>query len=197
MTQAAISTQDSVFVRSELDAIPGMTPRARQTLETLPFDRDTITTMVNNLIEDTNEIEGEPYVTWDAATALLAGARLITDAANVIFSTTATEISADLTNTGVTAGGYGDAAHVIAITVDAKGRIINAQAFPLNSDNVAEGTTHLFYTDARARAALSAGTHINYNSTSGAIAFNGTGLTGTFASPTSITVSDGLVTSIT
>ena len=39
----------------------------------------------------------------------------------------------------------------------------------LNTDIVAEGTTNLYYTDTRARAAHSAGTGISYNSTTGVI----------------------------
>ena len=39
----------------------------------------------------------------------------------------------------------------------------------LGTDDVAEGSTNKYYTDARARAALSAGTGISYNSTTGAI----------------------------
>jgi hypothetical protein len=196
MTLNTVTTGESAFLRSELEAIPGLTPRARETLETLPLDRDTITIMVNNLITDTNTLEAEPYVTWDPATALLTGARLLVDGPNVTFSTTATEVSAELTDTGVTLGAYGDASHVIAITVDAKGRIVDAHAFPLESGNVAE-TSKLFFTDARARAAVSAGSHISYVSGTGVISFSGTGVSGTFPSPTSITVNDGLITAIT
>jgi hypothetical protein len=196
VTQTNVTTGESAFLRSELEAIPGLTPRARETLETLPLDRDTITIMVNNLITDTNTIEAEPYVTWDPATALLTGTRLLVDGPDITFSTTPSDISAELTDTGVTLGAYGDASHVIAITVDVKGRIVDAQAFPLESGNVAE-TSKLFFTDARARAAVSAGSHISYVSGTGVISFNGTGVSGTFPSPTSITVNDGLITAIT
>jgi len=42
-------------------------------------------------------------------------------------------------------------------------------AVTIGTDETAEGTTNLYYTDARARAAISAGTGITYNSTSGEI----------------------------
>jgi len=48
----------------------------------------------------------------------------------------------------------------------------------LTTDNLAEGTSNLYFTDARARAAVSAGNGISYNSTSGAISVAaGNGLT--------------------
>jgi hypothetical protein len=197
VTQTNVTTGESAFLRSELEAIPGLTPRARETLDTLPLDRDTLTIMVNNLVDDTNQLEAEPYVTWDPATALLTGARLLVDGPNVTFSTTATEVSAELTDTGVTLGAYGDASHVIAVTIDAKGRIVDAQAFPLESGNVAE-TSKLFFTDARARAAVSGTAPISYNSGTGAFSLANSGVTpGTYASPASITVDAyGRVTAI-
>jgi cytochrome bd-type quinol oxidase subunit 2 len=42
------------------------------------------------------------------------------------------------------------------------------------TNGLAEGTSHLYYTDARARAALSHGTAIVYNSTTGVIGFDPT-----------------------
>ena len=42
-------------------------------------------------------------------------------------------------------------------------------AVTIGTDETAEGSTNLYYTDARARAAISAGTGITYNSTSGEI----------------------------
>ena len=39
-----------------------------------------------------------------------------------------------------------------------------------NTDTVAEGSTNLYYTTARARGAVSAGTGISYNSSTGVIA---------------------------
>lgn len=51
-----------------------------------------------------------------------------------------------------------------------------------NSDQVPEGTSNLYFTQARARAALSAGTGISYNATSGAISLN-RGTTDTWYEP--------------
>jgi hypothetical protein len=76
-----------------------------------------------------------------------------------------------LASTAVVAGSYGSAAKTVSFTVDAKGRLTAAAEFALSTSNVAEGTS-LYYTDARARAAHSAGTGISYNSGTGAIALD-------------------------
>jgi len=75
-----------------------------------------------------------------------------------------------LSDTGVSAGVYGSAAHTVQFTVNAKGRLSLAQAHALNSDNVTEGVTNLFFTNARARSALSSGAGMAYDSATGVIA---------------------------
>jgi len=88
-------------------------------------------------------------------------------------TTTAGSSSLTLANSGVTAGTY------TKVTVDAKGRATaGAQA---TTSDIAEGT-NLYYTDTRARAALSAGTGVTYNSTTGAISIGQA--IGTTSSPT-------------
>lgn len=99
-----------------------------------------------------------------------------------------------LADTAVVAGDYGDASHFITASVDAKGRITNIAAIQLNTTNITEGSK-LFYTDTRARAALTGGSGINYNNVSGVIAT--TGFSGTVSPVTSITVVNGIVTAVT
>lgn len=77
-----------------------------------------------------------------------------------------------LSDTAVIPGSYGDASNLVTISVDAKGRVIGAQDYELNSDNVTEGLANLFFTDARARGALSGGTGINYTAGTGIIALD-------------------------
>lgn len=96
-----------------------------------------------------------------------------------------------LADTAVVAGSYGDLSHFITASVDAKGRVTNIAAVLLNTTNITEGSK-LFYTDTRARAALSSGSGINYNSGTGVIAT--TGFSGTVSPVTSITVVNGIVT---
>lgn len=123
----------------------------------------------------------------------------------------------------LTADTVGDASHLVVLAFDAKGRMTAASQVALNSDNVTEGTTNLFFTNARARGAISGasgisynsatgvitlnqsftrglfsgGSHINYNNGTGAIAFSGTGISGTFTTLSSVTVADGLITNWT
>ncbi len=74
-----------------------------------------------------------------------------------------------LSDTAVFPGVYGAATKTVSFTVTASGRITGATEFTLNTTNITEGT-NLFYTDARARLALSGGTGITYNNVTGAIA---------------------------
>lgn len=91
-----------------------------------------------------------------------------------------------LANTAVVAGTYGDASHLAAVTVDGKGRVTGASNIALNTSNITEGT-NLYYTDARARAALSSSTGISYNSGTGAIALANTAVApASYGSATSI-----------
>lgn len=78
-----------------------------------------------------------------------------------------------LSDTGVTPGVYGGPAQTVQFSVNAKGRVTLAQAHALVTTNVTEGT-NLYFTDARARAALSSGTGMAYNSGTGVIAVGAT-----------------------
>ena len=61
--------------------------------------------------------------------------------------------------------------HITAVYDDANNRVNLSMIFP-SSDEVIEGTTNLYYTDARARAALQSGDGIYYDVVSGAISVN-------------------------
>lgn len=104
-----------------------------------------------------------------------------------------------LADTG-TAGTYGDETTTLQVTVDDKGRATAILAFPLDTDNIVEGLTNLYFTVARARASLS-GTpgNIDYDSTTGAIDLDTVpGVAGTYTPPLSMTVdSFGRITAIT
>lgn len=80
-------------------------------------------------------------------------------------------IALALANTAVAAGNYGSASKTVSFGVDAQGRLIAAAEYALSTSNIAEGT-NLYYTDARARAALFGGTGISYNGGTGAIALD-------------------------
>lgn len=85
---------------------------------------------------------------------------------------------ARLPTTG-TAGTYGSATQVPVVTVDAQGRvsgvslatIASGGAGPTSTDGLPEGTTNLYFTTARARAAISVSGSLSYNSTTGVISY--------------------------
>ena len=82
-----------------------------------------------------------------------------------------------LTDTGVEAGDYGDEDNIPTFTVDAKGRLTTAATVPislntLSTDNLAEGSTNLYYTDTRVRSALSAQGDLSYDSATGVFSFD-------------------------
>lgn len=83
-----------------------------------------------------------------------------------------------LADTAVTPNPYGGASKTVSFTVDAKGRLVAAAEFTLSTTNITEGT-NLYYTDARARAALSASAPLSYNSGTGAFTIAGSALTKT------------------
>ena len=59
--------------------------------------------------------------------------------------------------------------------IDGNGNVVGGALGAVSTSNVSEGT-NLYFTDARARSALSAGTGISYNSSTGAISLADTGL---------------------
>ena len=85
-----------------------------------------------------------------------------------------------LASTAVTAGTYGSASKAVAFTVDAKGRLTAASEYALSTSNVTEGT-NLYFTNARARSAVSGSSGVSYNSGTGA--FTATAA-GTYGAPT-------------
>lgn len=117
------------------------------------------------------QLQQARYVTWQAESVLpndrvlAAGTALdlTLDAVNATFS---------LKDTAVVAAAYGGNSKTVSFTVDAQGRLTLAAEYPLDTDNITEGVTNLFYTDARARAALSGTTGISYTSATGVIALD-------------------------
>jgi hypothetical protein len=183
------------FIRSDLEQV-GFNPRAREILETLPLNQDALTQEVAEIIDEVNLVEGSAFIVWDAPLgSKLTDARLLVGSTNVDVAPDTSDVKIDLKDTGVTAGTVGSPSKLVVLAIDAKGRITSASQVDLQSGNVTE-TSNLYFTTARARSALSAGSHIGYNSGTGVVSFNGTGVSGTFASPTSITVADGLITAI-
>lgn len=107
----------------------------------------------------------------DASTAFANSRQLEVEPGELVSQPSAGTLTLGLADAGA-ADEYGSAAQTIAITTDAKGRVIEVQVFDLNTDNVEEGASNLYFTPARAREALSGGDGIDYDSASGVIAFD-------------------------
>jgi len=96
------------------------------------------------------------------------------------------------------------------LAVDEFGHVLGIGAITLDTDDITEGSTNLYYTDARSRAALSAGTGISYDNSTGVITnsapdqtvvLTGTGTTTITGAYPSFTINsddqyDGTVTSV-
>lgn len=109
-----------------------------------------------------------PYLTFDPSTGLTNAKTLLAGTALSLVET-ASDATINLDDTAVVPDTYGGASSIPSITVDQQGRVTAASASLLDSDNMTEGVTNLFYTDARARAAISASTGLSYNSATGAM----------------------------
>lgn len=124
-------------------------------------------------------IVNAPFLTTEVTSAL-PNERALTVGSGLDLTFTSQLATVSLTNSGVAAGVYGLPNALPQITVDSRGRITFAAQITLITDNVTEGVVNLFYTDARARQALSAGAGIDYDDTTGSIALQQTLDAGTY-----------------
>jgi hypothetical protein len=171
MTEFSIQTRP--LPRSELiKFLPS--PRAVQAFEDLTAD------VSQNIPGAMDGIIAGPIVTFQASD-VFTNERILTGSADIDVTIATDTASLFLSNTGVSGGPYGSASTIATFTVDAKGRLTNAGQVSLVSDNVAEGVTNLFFTNARARSALSAGAGVSYVAATGIISVQSAGA---YASPT-------------
>lgn len=109
-----------------------------------------------------------PFITTQAD-GNLGEERVLTGSANVSVTDggAGADVTLDLEDTTVVPATYGAATKLVVLAIDAKGRVTSASEITLNSDNVAEGVTNLYFTQARARASVSGSAGITYNSGTG------------------------------
>jgi len=184
----AVEARPTDLTRNEIAKFIGF-PRGQIAFESLLANGATI-------FDTVAQIQGSQLI-LTAPSDVFDDASVLADSDNIVVSTVLGETSFDLTDTGASAGDYGDASHVIQIEVDAKGRIVSISEFALDSDNVAEGSTNLYFTDDRARSTISGSGRITYNPATGVIGSNiVNGFTGTVSPVNSITVNNGIVAAV-
>jgi len=103
-----------------------------------------------------------------ARAAVSASGDLSYNSTTGAFSFTQNKAWSALTGTPTTIGGYGITNAYTKTEVDSA--ISTAVAGKDNTDEITEGSTNLFFTNARARGAVSAGTGLTYNSSTGVFA---------------------------
>lgn len=113
------------------------------------------------------EIVQSSVLTYQAS-EVFTNERVLTGGTGLSLAINPSNAEMDLDDTAVAPGTYGSATQLASYTVDQQGRITFGAEFELNTTNITEGSK-LFYTDTRARLALSAGVGINYNSGTGLI----------------------------
>lgn len=145
-------------------------PRTIRAFENLGTNNDELITNVNNIL-------GSPILLFGSS-ATFSNDRVLQGSSDIALSDGGANLTISLTATGVSASTYGSAMQIPAFAVDAKGRITVAGQFLLTSTNVAEGTK-LFFTDARARQAISGGDGIDYDDTTGIVSASPAGTYGT------------------
>ena len=78
-------------------------------------------------------------------------------------------------------------------TADGGSYTDNINLSPFTTDTLTEGSSNLYYTDTRARAALSASGGVNYNSTTGLISIDSAETRALFSGGTGVTITNGSV----
>jgi len=148
----------------------------------------TLPDAIRQIVDLTNALLAAPYITW-ADTPTLEDERTLTVTSTLQITNTGSQVILGLAETGFAAGFYGSATQTVGVSVDLYGRVTGVEVYDLLSDNVAEGVANLYFTEARARAALTGGTGISYTAASGTIALADTAVTpGSYGSATAIPI---------
>lgn len=141
------------------------------------------------LTSNTNQFVSNTDATYllTSPSSALANSRVLVAGAGLDLTTIVGSATLSLENSGVVAGSYGSASRVPGVTVDQYGRVTAATDYALNTDNITEGGTNLFFTTTRARASISGGTGISYSSATGVIALANTAVAaGSYGSATQV-----------
>lgn len=131
-------------------------PRTIVAFENLSSNQD-------SLIGTVNQIAAASFVSVSLTTAL-TNDRVLAGSSDILLTDAGPKgnLSIELSTTGVSAGSYGSPAKTTQLAVDSKGRLSLVAEYILNTDNVTEGSANLFFTTARSRNSISAGTGLSY-----------------------------------
>lgn len=116
---------------------------------------------------DTTVVATKSYV--DTAVAGKDNTDEITEGTTNLYFTTTRARGSLSAGSGISYNSTTGAISADTSTMATKSYVDTAVAGKDNTDEITEGSTNLYFTNARARSALSAGTGISYNSTTGAI----------------------------
>lgn len=140
---------------------------------------------MREIVDVTAAIQTAPIVTWGTS-AVLENDKVATAGYGIDLDLLGSAATFALSSSGVVANSYGGPSETVAFEVDDAGRLLFAASYPLNTSNIAEGT-NLWFTNARARSALSSGTGISYVSATGVINLANTAVAaGSYGSATSV-----------
>jgi hypothetical protein len=123
----------------------------------------------DNTDEITEGSTNQYFTTARARAVVSASGDLTYSSATGVISFTQNKAWSVITGTPTTVAGYGITNAYTKTEVDSA--ITNAVAGKDNTDEITEGTTNKYYTDGRARAAVSASGSLSYNSSTGVFSY--------------------------
>lgn len=168
-----LTTNDRVLlVNQNLSRENGIYKRAANGILSRARDADSAAEVTAGLTVYVEEGTEHSSSTW-----------VLTNSLPIVVGTTALTFSKTLQISSGLNGVYGGNNKTISITLSKAGSVFAVTEHTLNTDNITEGSTNLFYTAARARTAISGSGTITYNSTTGQIGHN----------PATLTIGNGLL----
>ena len=165
-TQAYVGTHVSTEIANLVDSAPATLDTLNELAAALGDDPNFATTTATSLGNKLNTSDfnstADGWLVGKTTDDLGEGSTNLYHTEERVQDVVAAQFVTNGTHTGISFT-YSDATDgAIDATVSLSG---------FNSDNLSEGSTNLYYTDARSRAAISVGGDLSYNSTTGVVSF--------------------------